>query len=118
MIKVFVSLLTFVLTAILLLGCSGSSNNKGNDGSKIMPKNRIHWESISSDFNPSIVDTSFKTAGLEQINIDIFNFTDDVEVVYSDELHQDEGGLRLYKVWKKSASWGISITSSKVKHST
>lgn len=103
--------LKIVLTLILSLiffGCSGSGTNKSNDNGgnpNNKPEQNLNWDSIPAEFNPSIDEVDFAIDGLEKINIDAFGFKD-VEVIYSTDLAANEGILRIFKVWKKQASWG------------
>lgn len=94
--------------ASLLVGCGGSSggNGENNPANKAQPKNRVNWSAVPSEYNPSVEDTEFRTDGFEKIHMDAFGFNDDVEVVYSKDIPAGLGYLRIFKVWKKQASWG------------
>ncbi|WP_374000980.1 DUF4476 domain-containing protein [Bdellovibrio bacteriovorus] len=103
--KIFVSLVALALFA----GCDSGGGSKGGNNTangKPSVKNRIQWSSIPSTYNPSVEDIEFRTDGYEKINVNVFGFDDDVEVVYSKDLPADTGFLRIYRVWAKSASWG------------
>ncbi len=82
-------------------------NNGGNGGGgSPQPKNRVNWSSIPKEFNPKTEDTLFSVANIDRVDIDLFGFRDDVEVVYSPELTADVGYVRLFKVSKDLVSWG------------
>lgn len=103
--KICVSLMALAFLA----GCDsggGGSKDGNNANGKPSVKNRINWSSIPSKYNPSIEDVEFRVDGYEKINVNVFGFDDDVEVVYSKDLPADAGFLRIYRVWAKSASWG------------
>lgn len=96
------------LTANLLSACGGNSGSPGNsDGpGKSQPANRVNWSAVPSEFNPRQEDLNFLTNGIEKLTVDLFGFDDDVEIIYSAETLPNTGSLRIFKVWKKSASWG------------
>ena len=62
-------------------------------------------EQVPREFNPEVVDTDFRTDGAEKIEVDVFGFKDDVEVVYAD-MPAGTAKLRAYRVFHDSASWG------------
>lgn len=100
-----------VLTIIFVVGCGGSSggngdNNTNNQLNKPAPANRVNWSTVPSEYSPRIEDVEFRTDSFEKINVDAFGFKDDAEVVYTNEVLAGSGYLRLYKVFKDSASWG------------
>lgn len=97
-----------VVAVAMLVGCDSGGGSKGdnnNANGKPSVKNRIPWSSIPSKYNPSIEDIEFRVDGYEKVNVNVFGFDDDVEVVYSKDL-TNTGFLRIYRVWAKSASWG------------
>lgn len=98
-----------LLAVVLLAGCdNGGGKSGGDNNANGTPnvKNRIDWSSVPAEYNPSIEDTEFRISGYEKINVNIFGFDSDTEVVYSADLPADKGFLRIYRVWAKSASWG------------
>ncbi len=96
--------LTFAITlSVLLAACSGGTDNTDTPTA---PKKRVKWSGIPSQYNPSTDDLTFITSNIETLNLNIFGFNDDTEVVYSSDIPAGQGVLRLYKVYKNSASWG------------
>lgn len=93
----------FFILSLVLGGC-GKDSKKSTDA----PANpgRLQWESIPSEFNPRVQDEKFSTADIQRIKMDIFDFKRDVEVVYSPDIPKDSGVLRLFSVFKDSASFG------------
>ena len=100
--------LAFALIAALGCGNNDSDSGGGDDGvtGANRPRNRLNWSAISSEYNPKIEDIEFNTDGFKSLNINMFGFNDDVEVVYSKDIPDGHGYLRIFKVWKKQASWG------------
>lgn len=99
------------LTLATLVGCGGSSGKSGGGGSnnppsKPVPANRVNWAAVPREFNPKTEDIEFRTDGFEKINIDAYGFRDDVEVVYTSAVPAGSGYLRIFKVYKDTASWG------------
>ena len=97
------------LTAALVIGsvgCSGGGDSANSQGSKPTPANRVDWSAVPSEYNPKIVDTEFRTDGFEKIRVDAFSYKGDAEVVYTNDVSPGSGYLRLYTVYKDSASWG------------
>lgn len=91
-----------------MTGCSSSSNDSKEKaaGGGQPGNNSIAWESISSEFNPRIEESYFKVDRIEKVEMDLFGFSDDVRVSYSDKIAADEGQLKIYTVFKRSASFG------------
>ena len=99
-------MLRILFVALALTACS--KNNKDGSGpgpGKPVPVNRVKWEQVPREFNPEVVDIDFRTDGSEKIEVDVFGFKDDVEVVYAD-MPVGTAKLRAYRVFSKSASWG------------
>lgn len=96
--------------SLVVVGCAGDENSDGGDGgdNNNKPQNEryVNWESVPSEFNPSIDDIAFQTDGVEKINVDAFGFDQDVEVIYSSDMQANHGNLRIYKVFYEQASWG------------
>ncbi len=99
-----------VLICAVLAGCGGGSGssggNKDNGENTPQKTSYVNWETVPSNFHPSTDDISFRTDGIEKINVDAFGFDEDVEVIYSQNIPANEGALRIFKVWNKQASWG------------
>ncbi len=97
------------LCALLVLSACGSKSETSSEGGNVTTNNnpkRLNWESIPEEFKPETKDVNFSIAGIEKVNVDAFGFKDDVEVVYVDSLAKDSGILRVFSVYKTSASWG------------
>lgn len=109
---------SFVLLSLsLLLGCSGGSGEgKAGNPDQPAPKLRVNWNSIPSEFNPSVDELNFNGADFERIKLNIVGFDNDVEVVYSDSMTAGAVSVRVYKVWKKNASFGNISTKSSGKN--
>ena len=90
---------------VALAACNGSDSSNSQNNSK-NSGHYVNWESVTSDFNPSINTISFQTNGVEKINLDAFGFENDVRVIYSPDLQPTEGLLKIYKVWRKQATFG------------
>ncbi|MES2801968.1 MAG: DUF4476 domain-containing protein [Bdellovibrionota bacterium] len=97
-------LLVLILAAVLV-GCGDKSNNN-TDGAVEELRNRIDWNSIPSEYNPSVFEEDFNTQDVNRVFVDMFGFDDDVEVVYTDSLAKDQGYLKIYTVLKGSGSRG------------
>ncbi len=106
--KVSIQVLFFTYIAAVLAGCgdSSGSNNENNPLNKPVPQNRVNWSAVPAEFNPQVEDITFGTAGYSSVRVDAFGFKSDAEVVYSSSIPAGLGYLRLYKVFKDSASWG------------
>lgn len=98
-------LVGLVLVAWVLSGCGDASDSQSSTNTQTNPR-RVHWESVPSEFNPEVKDTTFETNGINTIKLNIFGFKDDVEVVYTSDLAENTGMMRLFSVYKDSASWG------------
>lgn len=95
---------------ILALGCGGSStSNTEGDGGRVTPTNRVEWDRIPEEFNPKIDENRMEIEGFEKIALNIFGFESDVEVIYSKDIPAGKAHLKIYKVWKKQASWGSVV---------
>lgn len=90
---------------LVLAACNGSDSSNSQNNSK-NSGHYVNWESVTPDFNPSINTISFQTNGVEKINLDAFGFENDVRVIYSPDLQPTEGLLKIYKVWRKQATFG------------
>ncbi len=100
--KLAIYIFTFALTA-----CGGGSDNnsKTGDQGKPVPANRVNWDAVPPNYNPRVDDTGFSLNGAERVEVNMSGFNSDVEVVYAD-LPAGTGLLKVYRVFKDSASWG------------
>lgn len=100
--------MTVLLLSISLAACDNGSDGSGNsnDPSNKATSNRIDWNSIPSDYHPEVNDVGFHIDGYEKLAVNIFGFDRDVELIYSSDMPADTGFIRLFSVWKKSASFG------------
>ena len=106
----------FIFSFVTSLTACGSGSSGKNDAGKndnntdarkvSTPGQRVQWDSIPREYNPSVEDHSFSLTASDRLKVNMFGFKDDVEIVYSSSLSQDAGYLRLYKVWKESVTWG------------
>lgn len=103
--KIVLSILFFLFSTQLTSCGSKSESDSGNTKTGFNP-DRLDWDSIPSEYNPTIRDVGFTYHGIKQIDLNVFGFAKDVEVVYSNKLSSNSGNLRIFRVWKKSASWG------------
>lgn len=101
------TILRFFLGAALVLSACGEIPDKAPSEEKV-----VEWGEVPQEFNPAIASVDFRTTGIEKLNVDIFSFKKDIEIVYDENMTTNAGSLILYKVWKGSASWGtVSIKS-------
>lgn len=106
-----VGLIAFaVFTGALTSACSGSSGSSGAGGggnTKPQRPDYVNWDSVPTEFNPSIDEVKFQTTNnLEKIHVDFFGFNEDVDVIYTNDLSTGNGLIKIFKVYAKSASWG------------
>ena len=92
------------LTSLIFAGCSSDDNGGGRGGEA--NSNRVNWKNVPSSYNPDIETETFGIAGMKRVNINLFGFNGDVDLFYSDEIPADQMDLRIYTVFKDSASWG------------
>ncbi len=92
------------ITSLIFTGCSSDDNGGGSGGKA--NNNRVNWKNVPSSYNPDIETETFDIAGMKKVNINLFGFDGDVELVYSNEIPADQMDLRIYTVFKDSASWG------------
>lgn len=99
--------LTLVGLTAILGACGSKSNSKsgGGDGGP----HYVNWSKVAAEFNPTTVDAEFPILDVEMLKVNIFGFDRDVRVIYSPEV-KDRGILRLYRVFKGSASFGYVNT--------
>lgn len=98
----------YLLMGLLLFsGCGDKSNNGGAaiPPGKPVPVNRVDFKSIPSEYNPSVTEVEFATDGIERIDVNMLNNENDLDVVYAD-IPANTGRIRVYKVWKKEATFG------------
>jgi hypothetical protein len=109
----FKFVLPFLLVTAMSLGvgCSGIMDDRGptddkSGGGNVREFQRLNWQSVPAEYNPRIDDLQFTTPEITRINLDLFSFDGDVEFFYSPDIPVGQGLLRMYKVFKGSASWG------------
>jgi hypothetical protein len=99
----------FFLSVLTACGANVHIGNGKGDDTGTQPQtnpDRLNWAAVSSEFNPEVVDTSFRTDGIAKIDLHLFEFERDGSVIYSNAIPANTGLLKVYRVWKKSASWG------------
>ena len=105
-VRVFAAVAAVTVPAFLLIGCGKSSssdtNTTGGNGSAT-PK--VNWQSVSTEYNPSIETQSLSLVGVDTLNLDLVGFKDDVALSYSSQLSSTQAQLRIFKVYKDSAYW-------------
>lgn len=93
---------------LILTACGGGGS--GDDGvpGAAAPenRNRLNWDAIPEEYHPEIEDENINLINVDKIELDIFGFDDDVEVIYDQNLDGNQGILRFYTVWYKTARWG------------
>ncbi len=95
----------FVLATALTTACSKSSDEtKGQGGAG--KANALDWSQVSSEFNPSTDVIEFEMQGAPKLDVSLFGGEKDVNLFYVDDLQPNTGRIKIYKVWKKQASWG------------
>ena len=101
------NILVLGLFVLIFSACSDSDGpgGDGKDGKRQKPR-YVNWDSVGQEFNPRVEEVQFETDGVERIYISAFSFDKDVEIVYSSGVQANEGHLKVFKVWKKFASWG------------
>ncbi len=101
----------------LSVACSKDSDSPkgagGDSPDKPQPRNRINWESVAPEYNPNVGEFDIQAQGAEKINLDLFGFDDDVEVVYSKDIPEGSAALRVFTVWKKRSFGGSLDVSAK-----
>ena len=96
-----------LVLAFGILGCSGQTNKSTEDDiNNPQAQSRVIWERVPQEFNPRVEDVQFQTNQIEKLNINVFNFDRDFEIVYTRTLAPGQGFLRLFRVWSESANWG------------
>ncbi|MFN8790941.1 MAG: DUF4476 domain-containing protein [Bdellovibrionales bacterium] len=93
----------FAFMALCLIGCDQSldervDNPKDRTQSKPQPDNRVNWSTVPSKFNPDLHHLTIRTKSVDRIDLDIFKFIDDVEVLTSADVPTDSALLRLFWV--------------------
>lgn len=98
-----------ILSSALFAGCSGSSSSGGNgagNNGKAQAPSYVDWANVPSEFNPSIDETLVNTANFEKMTVNAFGFDRDVHVIYSSDVGAGQSLIRIFRVYKSSASWG------------
>jgi len=111
---------TLVLSlGMILSGCGsfhvtagkddGKRDKGGDPGAKgpqaNPPKNRVDWASVPQEFNPETKTTALAIDGVQQLNVDLFGFKDDVSVVYGADVAAGTGRLVTYSVYKSAQGY-------------
>ncbi len=97
----------FLALALSSIGCSGKAEKSNSDDiNNPQAQSRVIWDSVPQEFNPRVEDVQFQTTQIEKLNINVFNFDRDFEIVYTRTLTPGQGFLRLFRVWSQSSSWG------------
>lgn len=99
-----------LLFAIVMSSCTvkvgnGTDNDTGN-GNPPQKALALNWESVPAEDNPSIDNIVLTTTGIQKIKMDMFSFSGDVVLTYSAAQPAGTATLKIFKVWKESASWG------------
>lgn len=106
----FAKHLFLTVLTITFFGCSSDSDkSSGND----IRANWVNWDSVPSEFNPRIEEKYLDLGAAQRVKLNLFNFDDDVRVIYSSEQPVGRVTLKIFKVYKNSASWGSISTSQK-----
>lgn len=92
-----------MLMALSLIGCDQSLQERIDDPksppqTKPQPGNRVNWSTVPPEFNPDLHHLSVPTKSIQRLDLDIYKFADDVEVVTSADVPADWALLRLFWV--------------------
>lgn len=90
-------LLGICVLALALTACSDDGGKKGG-GDDVSP-NALEWSAVPSEFNPNIEQTQFPISDIKKISSNLFGFSGDVRIRYSQDL-SDSGTLDIYSVSK------------------
>ncbi|WP_374073336.1 DUF4476 domain-containing protein [Bdellovibrio bacteriovorus] len=92
-----------LLSALVLGACSNDDNDKKSDNPSGPGTQRVHWDSIPSEFSPRKESFNLQTQNIQKIQMDLFGFTNDVQLQYSDKLPADAASIELFTVAKDSS---------------
>lgn len=98
--------LLLVLPLMLLLAGCGDSDSKKEEVNPRTKAKRVIWEQVPPEFSPHIEENTFRTDGVERIKTNVFGYSDDVELIYSPNIAWNQVGIRMYRVFRESATWG------------
>jgi Domain of unknown function (DUF4476) len=93
------SVALMVITALALSACSSGSDDKKNGGNG--KPNALNWESVPSEYNPKVSTTEGPTTA-KRIKLNVFG-SENVELVYTNEIAPGHLAIRSYYVWAKKA---------------
>lgn len=99
------SILLALIGTVALSACS-SSKDESKDGGGNQKANRLNWEAVGSENNPSTESHDFEMRGAPKLKVDLFGNTEDVNLIYVDDLAPNTARIKIYRVWRKQASWG------------
>lgn len=101
-------LVFFALAGTLTLSaCSNSSDSNNNNGGNTGSSNRVHWDSIPSEFSPRKESFDLRLQDIQKIKMDLFGFNGDVQFQYSDKMPTDAASIELFTV-AKEATYSLS----------
>jgi hypothetical protein len=84
---------------VLLLGLAACSNSSGNGGGGASAQHLVNWEGVPANFHPQIQEITGEASGVTKVNVNLFGFTQDVQVVYE---QRPDVAVRMYTVWNES----------------
>lgn len=101
------NVLAFSLIA-LLTACGGSDDTNSDNSSSAFRRHVVDWSSVPEKFNPEVSDIGLSIESFDTLDIDIFSFNYDIQIVYSNKLPKESGFIRAFSVWNKfSPNWII-----------
>lgn len=112
------NLFFILLSALAIVACSNSDSSGPQGETAKAHQNRLDWDSIPAQFNPETFEENFQLGSSNKIDVNMFGFKDDVEILYSNTLATGQGYLKLYSVRKDGGSRGqfnTSVTGSTLK---
>lgn len=96
------AILLICALGLTLASCSdGGSDKKGGGNGPQANPNGVEWNTVPSEFNPHVEQVDFPIAGLKKISTNLFSFSGDVHLRYSDQL-TDSGVLQIFSVSKEA----------------
>lgn len=91
-----------LLGALTITACSSDNDDKKSDNPSDPGVQRVHWDSIPSEYSPRKESFNLQLQSTQKIQMDLFGFTNDVQIHYSDSLPADAGSIDLFTVSKDS----------------
>jgi len=88
------------MTSLFLFNCGDSNDSTSTNQTidEIESSSWVNWEKVSSDFNPNIEETKFNTANSQKVELNLFGFSQDVQVLYLKDIPKNTGILKVYTV--------------------